>query len=245
MTEEEKAIALEKRRKSREEKLLQGAEPIEVADKVEEGKKSLFEKFTGTIQNVTPKKTRRTKKVDPTIITKVAPLVVSSFAVSFIRQRVQEPYKVCCPTQEEVVLMIQPYFNILSRYVEITGHLSENTVDMISAILASVIYATRAYVTFVNIKEYQENDRSSNDGLARTVNISTIGNIATNRNNLQGTDSEPVTRNTEDTSIQEPNITNGATDDIDFNSSLSRYEAEKLGNLFKRDLDGRRRLGLL
>lgn len=244
MTEEEKAVALEKRRKAREEKLLQGVEPVEVADKAEEGKKSLFERFTGTIQTVAPKKTRRTKKVDPTIITKVAPLVVSSFAVSFIRQRVQEPYKVCCPTQEEVVNMIKPYFNILSRYVEITGHLSENTVDLISAMLASVIYATRAYVTFVNIKEY-EHGRSTNDGNVRSDGTSAIGDIPTNGNILQGTDSKQITRDTEDISIQEPNSTDGATDDIGVYSALSRYEAEKLGNLFKRDLDGRRRLGLL
>lgn len=225
---EEKQRRLEQRRIAKE-----TIAPVEVVNKEEEPKQSLFEKFTGSGQTKAPKKTR-SKKVDPTIITKVFPLVVSTFAVSLIRQRMPEPYKVCAPTQEEVVNMVKPYFNILSRYVEITGRLSENTIDIISALLASLIYGTRAYVTYVQIQEYQ-NDRPDD----------TTRNESTTHAAVDRADSEKIARSIGDTSTQEQYAGNGNASDISNDSQLTRYESEIMDDLFKRDLEGRRRLGLL
>lgn len=239
LTDDEKKARAEARKLAREAKLVTPPEKVEVSEN-EEVKKSLFEKFTGGIQVASPtRKKTRSKKVDPTIITKVAPLVVSGFAVSFIRQRIPEPYKICAPTQDEVVAMVKPLFNILSRYVEITGHLSENTLDLITALLSSIIYGTRAYVTYVNIQEYN-NARPDSLGDVRPVEPgSTIYPFNS------GTNSVETNRNTKDIVVQEPYATNGHADDSTNNSSNERYEAEKLDNLFKRDIEGRRRLGLL
>ena len=237
MSQEQRDAYKLKRQQNKEAKLQQVVEPVEVSDKVEEPKKSLFERFTGSVGVVPPKKARRTKKVDPSIITKVCPLVLSTFAVSYIGQKVKDPYKPCCPSQEEVVNMVSPYFNILSRYVEITGHLSENTLDLISAVLASVIYSTRAYVTYVAIKE-NNRDRSSNDVPARQD---------VPRRELPDTraDSFTIDRDLEDIVIQEYNLANVTPNSLAGNPELTRYEAEKMDGLFKRDSAGRRRLGLL
>jgi len=219
MTEEAK----EKMRQARLEKIVKPAETIEVAEKPQEEKKTLFQRMTGE-KPLATRKTRSSKKVDPTIITKVAPLVLSTFAVAFVRQRLPDPYKICAPTEEEVVNMVKPYFNILSRYVEITGHLSENTIDLISALLASIIYGTRAYVTYVHIQEY-ENATSSEQ---------------------RGRDSELSTsRDTQNIIVQEQSTRNGAADNNYDGEQLARYESSLMDTLLKRDTDGRRKLGLL
>lgn len=221
LTDEEKARRLEARKAARAEKI-QTPEIVEVSEKGPEEKKSFFERMTGHVQGIQPTRKKRTKKIDPTIITQVAPLVVSTLIVTGVRSRIPDPYKVCSPSQEEVVNMVKPYFNILSRYVEITGHLSENTIDLISALLASIIYGTRAYVTYVNIQEMNDRDRTEESDNSRETRRITPNNI------------EALTSST-----------NGSADDTGFDRTDVGRETKLMDDLFKRDLNGRRRLGLL
>lgn len=217
MSEEQKLAMREKREAARQAK---NEEIIEISDREEE-KKSLFERMTGAIQQTPTKKRAKTgKKFDPSIITQVLPLVFSSLAVSVIQQKIPDPYKECAPSQDEVVSMVRPYFNILARRIEITGHLSEDILDLISAVISSIIYGTRAYVTFVRIKGY---------GNAREDNHNTEETNGDFRNLV----------------IQKRDFENESSSSLDDNTKLSSSESAILDKLFHQDIVGRRRLGLI
>ncbi len=224
---------------------------VEVADN-ESIKPSLKDRFLGKMQPVktshSAKKGTRGKKIDQNLITTMAPTLVATFAATYSRQMLREPYKACAPSQKEVLAMIGPYFNILSRYVEITGHASENVIDVITAIIASLMYGTRAYVTYVQIREYEEklqharsngtNGNASTGGspvargiadIATTIERSSTPNIGLVR--------DPVKSNSD--------ASDGGTDASDGNNASPRAEADLMAGLFARDRQGRVKLGLL
>jgi hypothetical protein len=218
---------------------------IEVVQPAEKAKPSLKERFMGKVKQPTPDHKKRAKKVDSNLITQLAPTLVSTFLATYSRQWMQDPYKMCAPSQDEVLAMVAPYFNILSRYIEITGHASENVLDLINAFLASIMYGTRAYVTYVMIKEGTKTHESPNElvqrrrteyraGLEREAKEINAYNDPTEGNGPVGYPAN-----------QGINVENGHTNVEDDNQPDTRREVDRVADLLRRDAEGRRKLGLV
>ncbi len=206
--------------------------------------------LTEKLKDFAPRKTRQPrakrapkgKQIDANLISKLAPTIVATFAATYSRQLIQDPYKVCAPSQQEVLTIVSPLFNILSRQVEITGQASENVIDLITCAIASIIFGTRAYVTYATIKENEQN------GTIPTTNESVNAKgfeKASNSRNESGGDSEEDYRNIRASEQVSTNGGNDSTDDSTIDSSDTRRDAEIFSELFKKDVNGRIRLGHL
>jgi hypothetical protein len=137
---------------------------VEVASQPEKPKLSLKERMLGLtapqVKTSSANVAKRTKKSDANL-KQVIPTVIAAAVALYTHHAIKDPYKMCAPSQEEVVAMISPYFSILNRYVEVTGHMSETVLDVIAAVLASITYGTRAYGTYVMIKEEASHAQSN------------------------------------------------------------------------------------
>lgn len=218
---------------------------IEVAPPAEKPRLSLKERLTQKVKQPAADHKKRAKKVDSNLITQLAPTLVATFVATYSRQMIRDPYKMCAPSQDEVLAMVAPYFNILSRYVEVTGHASENVLDLINAVLASIMYGTRAYVTYAMIKEDKTHESSSELVERRRAEyrakleqeaqeIATTYDSSTENNGPIGY-----------SSVQSPNVEDGNANAQDGNSEYNRREADRVAVLLSRDVEGRRRLGLV
>ncbi len=223
---------------------------VDVADNASE-KPSLKDRFLGKMQPVkktdSAKKGTRGKKIDQNLITTMAPTLIATFTATYSRQLLRDPYKACAPSQKEVLSMIGPFFNILSRYIEITGHASENVIDVITAIIASLMYGTRAYVTYVQIREYEEKMQHARSngthGNATTRGYATLGGSPDTTTNERN--STPDIGLVRDPVKPDPNAGNGDTNASDGDNPSPRAEADRVASLFARDRQGRVKLGLL
>lgn len=185
------------------------------------------------------KRTAKTKQIDANLISKLAPTIVATFIAAYSRQMLQDPYKVCAPNQQEVVSIVSPLFNILSRQIEITGQASENVIDLITCAIASIIFGTRAYVTYATIKEQETNGKLDANDDPRFF----PGNVPTNRSG-GGSSKEAVSVTQPSESIS-PHATNGVATDRTDDSEQVRRDVDLFGELFSKDIDGRVRLGML
>ncbi len=199
--------------------------------------------LTEKLKDFAPRKTRQPrakravkgKQIDANLISKLAPTIVATFVATYSRQMLQEPYKVCAPSQQEVLTIVSPLFNILSRQVEITGQASENVIDLITCAIASIIFGTRAYVTYATIKENETNGKFSRD----------VATTATTSNRSEGGISEPSHNAVTSSESVSPYAANGSTNDRTDDSEQVRRDADLFGELFAKDIDGRIRLGHL
>lgn len=203
--------------------------------------------LTEKLKDFAPKRTRaprkrpiKGKQIDANLISKLAPTLVATFVATYSRQLTKEPYKVCAPSQQEVMTIISPLFNILSRQIEITGQASETVIDLITCAIASIIFGTRAYVTYATIKEHENGKPLSNDGTT-TPSTSRPGSSGNGTGGISKTNN-PSTRQSEQVS---PASTDDPTNVGDANSDDVKRDAALFNDLFSRDIEGRVRLGLL
>lgn len=203
--------------------------------------------FKEQLENFVPKTRSRSKRapkkqIDKNIFSKLVPTLVATFVATYTRQLIQDPYKVCAPSQQEVMTIITPLFNIVSRYVEITGQASETVIDLINSVIASVIFGTRAYVTYAMIKENEKHGQTNS-------NVNGVGNADaefkadTNRGTRRDSQkSNGVTGTTEQFGSNGPNV---VTIDRTTTSDDIQREISLFSSLFSKDIEGRIRLGYL
>lgn len=204
--------------------------------------------LTEKLKDFAPKKTRaprkrpiKGKQIDANLISKLAPTLVATFVATYSRQLTKDPYKVCAPSQQEVMTIIQPLFNILSRQIEITGQASETVIDLITCAIASIIFGTRAYVTYATIKEQEHNGKSTGNvgnATASTTSASTSGKGA------RGV-SQAAKPDTGQDQSSSPNTSNDTADASGTDSDNVQRDVALFSDLFSRDIEGRVRLGLL
>lgn len=222
---------------------------IEILEKEETTPLSLKERLFGQQNQVHPKvpakSGTRGKKIDANMLTQVLPVSLSMSIALYARKLIKEPYKACAPSQVEVYGTIGPFFNIIGRRVQIVGSASEDVIDIVSALISSICTGIRMHITMLTIQEGIENAKRN----GHVTNVPGHGYVANN-----GATYSPTTgydRREESVSTPRPfierlsNDGSGDTTSTDGSDSNAREEAELVANFFRRDREGRERLGLV
>lgn len=117
------------------------------------------------------KRTSKSKVSDDSFLIAIIP-TISIFISSFSTGMVQDEYKPCAPTQQDVNAMLMPLARMVTRKFEITGELSEDAKDMSAFIMAVLAYGASSYVTFLTIKRDKdtEKDNAGSDRARRASN---------------------------------------------------------------------------
>ena len=119
-------------------------------------KERFLQRVQGSPQGAAPKPKRSPKKGEVNLITTLLPTMAASFIAAFARDRFPAEYKACAPTKEEVNGVIGPLMEILGEQVEVYGKVSQNMIRLTNSLICALAYATRAYVTYVDIKKAKE-----------------------------------------------------------------------------------------
>lgn len=77
-------------------------------------------------------------------------LLMAGMGELFIRN---PKYKPCVPKKDELEKIIRPLVNIVSRRLEIAGKMTEDTLDLLTALAMTVVMGTRMYSTFLVIRD--------------------------------------------------------------------------------------------
>lgn len=183
---------------------------------------SLKDRFFSTFE--TPKEPKKTggrvsKSSQNDLIAKAMPTVFTAFIMQISKNLVPDPYKPACPLKEEVEAILQPLFSILSRRIKVSVGASRDTIDIIACLTASFAYGTRALITVDIIKKDVKKD---------------------DRTRVSREDNR-ITRNNESEAAANYDHANSQNSD----TSDSKGETQLFSDLFRRDIDGRKQMGLL
>jgi len=205
-------------------------------------KERLFGVQVATPKSRTAKKGQRGKQIDASLMSKVLPTMISASVAMYAQKLIKHPYKACAPTQQEVYGTVAPLFSILSRRIEIVGTASEDMIDLITALLTSLCTGIRIHITYLSIQEQIERAKQ-HDG---HVNVHANGRNASHDRrettiNSSREDAISVGLGTNSST----DVTDGSTDITDGDSGTTKREAAMFAELFKRDMQGRKQLGLL
>jgi hypothetical protein len=216
---------------------------VEVNDPVEQAPLSLKDKVFGFLKNddTTPKKrTRRAAPGKENLLIKAFPTAVAGLAVYFAQQVVPPEFAPVCPTHQEVVDILQPLANIISRRVTVSAKMSADAIDMTNAILSAILYTTRGVMTYAIIR--------SQLGVASTPN---------SHSGSSGPAMQPVQRESQapshgtagysgiyDGEAEEPSYSNGYASHQEGTVSGGGSQDSPMSELIRADHDGRLKLGL-
>lgn len=103
------------------------------------------------------------KKVEVDFLTKSLPMA-SALVATYSRNWFRDPYKPCALQQAEATAILAPIFSMIERRVEITGHMSQDAMDLLASGLATVGYVGRMYTTYADIKERTANNAQAAPG---------------------------------------------------------------------------------
>lgn len=214
------------------------APPIDVSPPDAKEPLTVTEKIQEAVKRRSPSKSRG-RKIDDNILKKVAPLLVATFVATYSRDLIDAPYKECAPSQQEVIAIVSPLFNILSRSLTIAGKMDDTTIDLIFCALASLMYGSRVYMTYSKIKEKEEHARlHGNVGTSSP----TTGTDRSQGGGEVRRESYPSNGGSEQVG---PLPSNGSVSIDTGDSEDARREAALFADLFSKDIDGRVRLGML
>jgi len=166
----------------------------------------------------------------------VLPLTLAAMLATYSQRLFKDPYKPCAPTKQEVSDILLPTFNLISRYVEVTGAASQNALDIGAALLATFTMGARMLLTLTEIKQYEQQKTHSSRQPTPDTNPSQLGADPRRNSNKpsQGTVEHSASNGA---STGDRDDTLGGIDDRTF-------EAAKVAELLKRDTAGRRQMGL-
>jgi hypothetical protein len=216
---------------------------VNIPEQVPPQKLSLKDRLMGGKPPITSKpavkaRSGRTKKQENNLFSTVLPTIIASFVATYSQQMLQEPYKMCAPSREEVNGILAPLMAMIGRRVQIVGRASQDVIDITNATICSLAYGTRAYITYVQIKQYEEGlhatgtaDTASQPG--RTDSNTNTGATGYRTGQNVGGGQGPV--GTLDRVSNDP-VLSGSNGDS---------EAALIASMFERDKRGRVRLGLL
>lgn len=230
--------------------LEQPAEPeIEVVAAAPEPPKSLKEKLFGFVKAEEPAKKasrgRPASSKDNLVVT-MLPTVAASFIATYSANLLPAEYRACAPQQAEVAGMLTPIMAIIGRRVEIVGKASQDAIDMANALVMGLAYATRASITYMDIKRgIQQDDQKQETGSSaasaaadRGIRANQRASVGIDRSRVNGSISEIL-----DEAAGIPG--RSGADDVDDAEGNERSEAAIFAELLQRDRSGRARLGLL
>ncbi len=212
----------------------------------------------GIGQSATPpaRIVKKAKKQE-NLLTSTVPTVLCAFISTYSRELIADPYKSCAPSQEEATGILGPLFDILARQVEITGRMSQTTIDLTNSLICALLFGIRSYMTYTQIKSKEipthakettstpqrggvaERNDSSSEHLAggmRSHQAASTGSGGNNHSQYAATENAYATE-TYDASSN-ANFADGHTEGRD-------HEAALVSSMFQRDIQGRQRLGLL
>ncbi len=176
----------------------------------------------------------------------VLPLTIAGMCAMYSKNAIKDPYKPCAPTKDEVANIMLPLFNMISRYIEITGTTSQNALDIGAMILASFTMGARMFITLQEIKSIEQY-RTHNTEQSKPYDIR--GGSRSNSSGPGPLPVQPHTRTGTDQSYgggngPQSNATYGTGDDTNGPLSDRDAEAQAVAKLLRKDTLGRREMGL-
>lgn len=241
-------------------------EAPEVEVKVEESqpapRRSLKDRLLGVVKP-TPAKTaapkpKPHKKGQENLLVRLLPPLFATLIAAWAKDKFPDPYKPCAPSKQEVGDMLGPIWNIIGRRVEVYAEVSQDAIDLTNALICAIAYSTRAYVTYVQIKQ-GEKQHASQETTAPTTErgasapewgISPREESPTLSNGLRAYQSASNGAGGNPGGVtgagpgSEGDYGDG-TNLVDGSPELRAWEAQKVNELFRRDKQGRVGLGLL
>ena len=237
-----------------------GGEPdLSIDVKVDAGapkKLSLRERLgLGGKATATPAKRPAVKRgKQENLIVTLLPTLGATLIATYAKDRIPVEYQACAPSQEEVQRIIGPLIDIIGRRVEVAAQVSQDAIDLTNSLICGIAYGLRAYVTYVEIKKDRE--RHANQKAATYTEPRAVGNDSQPEPTLTGglrayqaTNSGASGNSAGIVSVgsrePEPRATSNGTGVSDDDTELRSYEAGLIADLFERDKQGRKNLGLL
>ena len=220
---------------------------VNIKDAEPEPEKTFVDKMRakfapGTPTPETTKPTATRGKPKPNLMLTVFPGMFATFISTFLTDVYKDPYKPCAPTKDESLLIITPLFEEVSRAIKVTGKIDQTTENLLNCVAMLALYGARAYQTYVQIKRAEKDKDNGSTAGIRAGNSSTLvnGNIPTKdigtiRPTNISTTSTDAKRDDND------NTSNGEEGDTE----RTAREAALIHDMFKRDIEGRIRLGVL
>lgn len=220
---------------------------------------SIKERLFGQKQGIQPIKkpaarsgAKSKKRID--FVSVLLPTMLAGLMVTFVRDKLPEEYQPCAPTQQEASAILRPLFEEIARYVEVTGKLSETAINLTNCVIAMIAYGARSYTTYVEIKHDIAKGKRHEDRTTSTNSSSNAAAVASDYNDGYRGNQGPVSGidGAGDNGNVGGNERGYAGDDSsngaaipDGNAGGELSDAAKVANMFKRDRDGRVKLGLL
>ena len=222
------------------------APSVTVKDTEPEPEKTFVDKMRAKFAPGTPspeptKQTATRGKPKPNLMLTVFPGMFATFISTFLTDIYKDPYKPCAPTKDESLLIITPLFEEVARAIKVTGKIDETTQNLLNCVAMMALYGARAYQTYVDIKR-KEKDNAGNTARGRAGNTGTPvnGRIATTDTGTIRPDNISTTSTNAENDVN-GNIPPGEESD----SQRREREAALVHDMFKRDIEGRVRLGVL
>src|SRR6266568_2812616 len=163
----------------------------------------------------------------------VLPLTLAAMLATYSQRLFKDPYKPCAPTKQEVSDILLPTFNLISRYIEVTGAASQNALDIGAALLATLTMGARMLITLTEIKNIEQQRSNSS---RQSTGTNEPGGVKPGQNSIQSNNGTSP-NNTANGNTGSGNGDLGSLDDRD-------YEAAKVAQLLRKDTAGRRQMGL-
>ena len=163
----------------------------------------------------------------------VLPLTLAAMLATYSQRLFKDPYKPCAPTKQEVSDILLPTFNLISRYIEVTGAASQNALDIGAALLATLTMGARMLITLTEIKNIEQQRSNSS---RQSTGTNEPGGVKPGQNSIQSNNGTSP-NNTANGNTGSGNGDLGSLDDRD-------YEAAKVAELLRKDTVGRRQMGL-
>jgi hypothetical protein len=188
------------------------------------------------------------------MISTTLPTIIAGLVATYAGQIVRDPYKPCAPSKAEVIAVLGPLFEIIGRRVDIVTQAGEDATAIANSFLAAIAYSARAYIMYVQIKNRENGSEQVQHQQAASQTPSAGTGYSQPARADAGTEPSarvsqpvfagaPVSTGRADTAIDHADIDGAAAGGDDSGDSVS--DADKVAALFKRDVAGRRALGLL
>lgn len=199
----------------------------------------------GSVPNVVKKATKGKQVTGQNLVSSLLPTILASIVVTWARDRIPEEYQACAPTKNEVDSIIGPPMDIIGRRITVAAEVSQDLVDLTNALVCGMAYGARAYVTYVQIKKQKESEQHGQQPITSSERDSYAGGLRAYQGQSNGTDRAPVgvPGGGPGQPVNGP-AGNGAYHRVD-DPEPPGAEAAAISDLFKRDIEGRRHLGLL
>ncbi len=216
---------------------------VTIKDAEPEQPKTLVDKMRAKFAPGTePTKQPTTRgKPKPNLMLTVFPGMVATFISTFLTDVYKDPYKPCAPTKDESLLIITPLFEEISRAIKVTGKIDQTTENLLNCVAMMLLYGARAYQTYVQIKQ-KEKEHGNRAGTRRPDEPAKIANEY-----IPGTDTRTIRPDTASVPSPDAEGNGNGNASIGEESDTERREREValIHDMFKRDVEGRIRLGVL